>query len=129
MIKNNIKAQYLVTNTFPSSLSQILQGMVLLGWTAEAGAMAQVKNIGFNSLGVTEMDQEIYLSQGAGYGWACFCYLMGSLSAITIAIYISPDIASEYEKRILTTQFYVDPHADVERAHAPTSAMMDDHDD
>jgi hypothetical protein len=99
--------------------------MVMLGWCAETGSMAQVKNIAFNSRGVNEMNQEIYLSQGAGYGFACFAYLMGSLSAISIAVYISPDIASEYEKRILATQFYVDPVPESEREHnenAPLNA-------
>ncbi len=92
-------------------------GMVLLGWVSESGSMAQVKNIAYNSLGATEMEQEISLSQGSGYGFACFCYLMGSISAIGMAIYISPDIASEYEKQILSTQFFVDPAAEEDRDH------------
>jgi hypothetical protein len=32
-----------------------------------------------------------------------------------MALYISPDIASEFEKRILASQFYVDPLPEAER--------------
>jgi hypothetical protein len=91
--------------------------MVLLGWCAEAGAMAQVSNIAYNARFAAEIEKEINLSQGSGYGFACFCYLMASLSSIVMAIYISPDIASEYEKRILTSAFLVDPASDHERYH------------
>jgi hypothetical protein len=89
--------------------------MICLGWCSEAGALAQSYNIAWNAKIVTELQQSTYLSRGAGYGLSCFAYLCASLSAIGMALYISPDIASEFEKRILASQFYVDPLPEAER--------------
>jgi len=76
---------------------------------------------------VSELNTSVYLSLGAGYGFACFAYLMASLSAIGIALYISPDIASEFEKRILVTQFLVDPSIDTRRyGHADAALISAD---
>lgn len=79
--------------------------------------MAQVQNIAWNAKVVTELQQTTYLSIGAGFGFSCFSYLMASLSAIGMALYISPDIASEFEKRILVAQFMVDPAPEEGRDH------------
>lgn len=86
--------------------------MICLGWCAESGALAQVQNISYNGGVVTPLMQGVYLSRGSGYGFGCFAYLMGCLFAISMAIYVSPDVASEFEKRILATQFLVDPSID-----------------
>jgi len=98
--------------------------MVCLGWCSEAGASAQVQNIAYNGVNVSDLNVSVYLSLGAGYGFACFAYLMASLSAIGIALYISPDIASEYEKRILVTQFLVDPSIDHKRYGHADAALI-----
>lgn len=98
--------------------------MVCLGWCSEAGANAQVQNIAYNGLNVSELNYSVYMSLGAGFGFACFAYLMASLSAICIALYISPDIASEYEKRILVTQFLVDPSIDHKRYGHADAALI-----
>jgi len=98
--------------------------MVCLGWCSEAGANAQVQNIAYNGLDVSELNISVYMSLGAGFGFACFAYLMASLSAIGIALYISPDIASEYEKRILVTQFLVDPSIDHKRYGHADAALI-----
>ena len=98
--------------------------MACLGWCTEAGANAQVQNIGYNSINVSELNSTVYASMGSGYGFACFAYLMACLTAIGIAIYISPDVASEYEKRILTTQFLVDPSIDQKRYGFAEAALI-----
>ncbi len=81
----------------------------MLGWCAEAGALAQVQNIAYNAKDATTINQAVYAAKGSGYGFACFTYLMGSIAGITIALYVSPDIASENEKKILVSHFNVDP--------------------
>ena len=85
-----------------ASLMLAAIGMMFMGFTAEAGSLATVNNLSYASSSATTEAKAVYSRRGSGYGFSCFVYLMASLVGIAMAVYISPDTASENEKRILT---------------------------
>lgn len=74
--------------------------MLLLGFCTEAGTLAHVNQTYYNSDAASEERYMAY-RRGSGYGFACFCNLLGFFLSIGMAIYISPDVSSTKEKAIL----------------------------
>ena len=74
--------------------------MLLLGFCTESGTLAHVNQTYYNSDAGSEERYMAY-RRGSGYGFACFCNLMGFFLSIGMAIYISPDVSSAKEKAML----------------------------
>lgn len=77
--------------------------MMLLGFCAAAGAEAQVDNLLYTSNGVPQFYKDMMRAEGGGQGFACFAYLMGFFIAFAMALYVSPLLGSENEKRMLSS--------------------------
>lgn len=90
-----------------ASLMLAAIGMMFMGFVAESGSLAAVNNLSYSSVDASSEAKSVYARRGSGYGFSCFVYLVASLVGIAMAVYISPDTASENEKRILTNPINV----------------------
>ena len=101
-------------------------GMMFLGFVAESGALATVNNLSYASGEASMEAKSVYARRGSGYGFSCFVYMCASLIGIAMAIYISPDVGSEMEKRILTNPVNVIGGGDEEAAGGGAVTANDD---
>lgn len=76
---------------------------MLLGFCSSSGAEAQVSNILAAKTEIPQFYRDMMKNEGGGYGFACFAYLAGFFVAFGMALYISPLLGSENEKRMLST--------------------------
>jgi len=78
--------------------------MMLLGFGSAAGAEARVDLLlaGSTGKGIPQFYLDMMQSEGGSQGFACFAYIVGFFLSIGMALYISPLLGSENEKRMLS---------------------------
>lgn len=59
------------------------------------------------------LDDEVYTDLSAGYGFACFLYIVGFIVSLAAAIYVSPLAGSKMESKMVSTPQELDPTADI----------------
>lgn len=95
--------------------------MMLLGFCAAAGAEAQVDNLLYKNNDVPNFYKEMMRAEGGGQGFACFAYLVGFFIAFAMALYVSPLLGSENEKRMLSAPANMETAAPAAAAEGVTA--------
>ena len=102
---NTLSRDFYEHARFKLSLSLMFAsfGMMSLGWCSSTGAQAQIFNLYYGISGVTDDQKSMFKQMSSGDGFACFAWLCAAIISFAVALFISPLVASEFEKRILAS--------------------------